>query len=176
MTKEEFKEIKEYYIESTKETLLKNGNLEPVITIMGNLKDNNTPSALQIVLPEEVVNSDENKQLFVDKVIPKLAVEVREKFTIEAVGWSSEAWLREIPKDEFNVEDYKKIPIKREILIITIDTAKESECYAYEIVRMSVSPNGDLVEDIELVELPDVASSASNSEGRFNNLYRKFTS
>jgi hypothetical protein len=176
MTKEEFKEIKEYYIESTKETLLKNGNLEPVITIMGNLKDNNTPSALQIVLPEEVANSDENKQLFVDQVIPKLAVEVREKFTIEAVGWSSEAWLREIPKDEFKVEDYKKIPIKREILIITIDTAKESECYAYEIVRMSVSPNGDLVENIELVELPEVASSASNSEGRFNNLYRKFTS
>jgi hypothetical protein len=176
MTKEEFKEIKEYYIESTKETLLKNGNLEPVITIMGNLKDNNTPSALQIVLPEEVANSDENKQLFVDQVIPKLAVEVREKFTIEAVGWSSEAWLREIPKDEFKVEDYKKIPIKREILIITIDTAKESECYAYEIVRMSVSPNGDLVENVELVELPDVASSASNSQGRFNNLYRKFTS
>jgi hypothetical protein len=176
MTKEEFKEIKEYYIESTKENLLKHGTIEPVITIMGNLKDNNTPSALQIVLPEEVANSDENKQLFVDQVIPKLAVEVREKFTIQAVGWSSEAWLREIPKDEFNVEDYKKIPIKREILIITIDTAKESECYAYEIVRMSVSPNGDLVENVELVELPDVASSASNSQGRFNNLYRKFTS
>jgi hypothetical protein len=176
MTKEEFKEIKDYYIESTKETLLKNGNLEPVITIMGNLKDNNTPSALQIVLPEEVVNSDENKQLFVDEGIPKLAAEVREKFMIQAVGWSSEAWLRELPVDDYKPEDYKNIPIKREILIITIDTAEESECYAYEIVRMSVSPNGDLVENIELIELPDVASSASNSQGRFNDLYKKFTS
>jgi hypothetical protein len=176
MTKEEFKEIKDYYIESTKETLLKNGNLEPVITIMGNLKDNNTPSALQIVLPEEVVNSDENKQLFVDQVIPKLALEVREKFTIQAVGWSSEAWLRELPIDDYKPENYKDIHIKREILIITIDMADGSEAYAYEIVRMSVSPNGDLVEDIELVELPDVASSASNSQGRFNDLYKKFTS
>lgn len=176
MTKEEFKEIKEYYIESTKETLLKHGNIGPVITIMGNLKDNNTPSALQIVLPEEVANSDESKQLFVDKVIPKLAVEVREKFTIDAVGWSSEAWLREVPKDEFDPKTYKEIPIKREILIITIDTAEGSECYTYEIVRMSVSPNGDLVENIELIELPTLGMQVSNSEGRFNDLYRKFNS
>ena len=176
MTKEEFKEIKDYYIESTKETLLKNGNLEPVITIMGNLKDNNAPCALQIVLPEEVVNSDENKQLFVDEGIPKLAAEVNQKFIIKAVGWSSEAWLREIPIDDYKPEDYKKIPIKREILIITIDMVDGSEAYAYEIVRMSVSPNGDLVENIELVELENISTSISNSNGRFNDLYKKFTS
>jgi hypothetical protein len=176
MTKEEFKEIKDYYIESTKEILLKNGNLEPVITIMGNLKDNNDPCALQIVLPKEVVDSDGNKQLFVDEAIPKLAIEVREKFTIQAVGWSSEAWLREVPKDDYKPENYKNIPIKKEILIITIDMADGSEAYAYEIVRMSVSPNGDLVENIELVELDTLSTSISNSSGRFNDLYKKFTS
>lgn len=176
MTKEEFEEIKDYYIKSTKETLVKNGNLQPVITIMGDLRENNTPSALQIVLPEEIVNSDLKKQLFVDRIIPKLAVDVNEKFIVEAVGWSSEAWLREAPKDDFKPEDYKKIPIKKEILIITIDSAKGSEAYAYEIIRMSVTPDGDLLESIELVELEDLGTSVSNSSGRFNDLYKKFTS
>jgi hypothetical protein len=40
---------------------------------------------------------------------------------------------------------------------------------------MSVSPTGDIIEDIELREMPELSKSYGSSEGRFSNLYKKFT-
>jgi hypothetical protein len=40
---------------------------------------------------------------------------------------------------------------------------------------MVVSPEGDLVETIELVELPELSKKFDENGGRFGNLYTKFT-
>ena len=68
-----------------------------------------------------------------------------------------------------------KIPIKKEILILTVDTGDNVESYVYEIIRLSVSPTGDLVEDIELRDMPELNNQFTEQEGRFSNLYKKFT-
>ena len=177
MTTEEFIEMKDSYLENMKELLLERGNLPATITIMGSQLEDNKSSIVHIPLPEEIVNSDDGKQIFVDKIIPEISKKINEKFNIHAVGWASEAWMREAHKDDYDPDkdDYKEIPIKKEILIITIDTETTAESYVYEIVRMSIAPNGDLVEKVDLVELPDVIKAFGTSEGRFTGLYKKFT-
>jgi hypothetical protein len=177
MTKEEFKEIKEAYLYDMKSMLFDNGDLPATITIIGSQIEDNKTSVVHIPLPEEIINSDEGKQLFVDKMIPQLSKKIKEKFNVHAVAWASEAWMRETNKNSFNVDkdDYKELPIKKEILIFTIDTNTDTETYVYEIVRMSIAPNGDLVEKIDLLELPEMGNSINKSKGRFSDLYKKFT-
>lgn len=177
MTEETYVEIKDEYIKNMKEMLLETGNVPPTITIIGTHLNENKTAIVHIPLPKEIANSDAAKQMFVDDMIPEIAVKVREKFEIKAVAWTSEAWMRESPLDNYDpeVDDYKKIPIKKEIFIITVDTGANIESYVYEIIRMAVSPTGDLVEDIELVEMPELSSKFAENGGRFGELYKKFT-
>jgi hypothetical protein len=85
--------------------------------------------------------------------------------------------MDESHKDDFNPDkdDYKKLPISKEILIVTIDTETDMESHVYEIIRMSVSPTGDIVEDIELRDMPELSREYATNEGRFSRLYKKFT-
>lgn len=177
MTTEEFKEMKEAYLYDMKSMLYEHGNMPATITIMGSQIEDGKSSVVHIPLPDEIVNFDEGKQLFVDKMIPELSKKIKQKFNVYAVAWGSEAWMREAPIKRFDLEkdDYKKLPIKKEILLFTIDTKTNLETYAYEIVRMSIAPNGDLVEKIELVEMPEMSKAFGNNEGRFSGLYKKFT-
>jgi hypothetical protein len=177
MTEEQFIEIKDEYLQNMKEMLLESGNIQPTVTIIADHLEENKPAIVHIPLPEKIANSDDGKQMFVDKMIPEIAAKVKERFNIHAVAWAAEAWMREAPVDDFDpeVDDYKKIPIKKEILIITIDTGAKTESYVYEIIRMAVSPTGDLVEDIELVDMPELSKDYGSIEGRFSNLYKKFT-
>lgn len=177
MTEEQFIEIKDEYLQNMKEMLLETGNIQPTVTIIADHLEENKPAIVHIPLPEKIANSDSGKQMFVDKMIPEIAVKIKERFSIKAVAWASEAWMRESPADDFDpeVDDYKKIPIKKEILILTIDTGAKTESYVYEIIRLSVSPTGDLVEDIELVEMSELSNQFAENGGRFGNLYKKFT-
>jgi len=177
MTEEQYVEIKDEYIQNMKEMLLETGNVPPTITIIGNHLKEEKSAIVHIPLPKEIVDSDDAKQYFVDEMIPELSVEIRKKFNIKAVAWTSEAWMREAAMDDFNPQkdDYKKIPIKKEIFIITVDTGAVTESYVYEIIRMAVSPTGDLVENIELVELPELSTKFAENGGRFGGLYKKFT-
>lgn len=177
MTAEQYIEIKEEYLKNIKEMLLENGNVQPTVTIIADHLEEKKPAIVNIPLPDKIANSDSGKQLFVDKMIPEIAVKVGERFNIHAVAWAAEAWMREAPKDDFNpeVDDYKKLPIKKEILIITIDTGVDTESHVYEIIRMSVAPDGSFVEDIELRDMPELSKDYGSIEGRFSNLYKKFT-
>ena len=177
MTEEQFIEIKDEYFQNMKKMLLETGNIQPTVTLIADHLEENKPAIIHIPLPEKIANSDSGKQMFVDKMIPEIAVKVGERFNINAVAWAAEAWMREAPVDEYDpeVDDYKKLPIKKEILIITIDTGAETESHVYEIIRMAVSPTGDLIEDIELVDMPELSKDYGSIEGRFSNLYKKFT-
>lgn len=177
MTTEKFIEIKDEYIQNMKEMLFESGNIQPTVTIIGDHLEDNKPAVVHIPLPDKIANSDDGKQMFVDEMIPEIAKVAKKKFSIHAVAWASEAWMREAPVDEFNpdIDDYKKIPISKEILIITIDTGAQTESYVYEIVRMKVSPTGELLENLELVELPELSNQFAENGGRFGNLYKKFT-
>jgi hypothetical protein len=177
MTKEQFIEIKGEYLDKIKKMVLELGNIEPHVTIIGNDLEEDKPAIIHIPLPEKIANSDNGKQLFVDKMIPEIAVKIKERFDVQAVCFASEAWMRESHKDDFNPDkdDYKKLPISKEILIVTIDTETDMESHVYEIIRMSVSPTGDIVEDIELRDMPELSREYATNEGRFSGLYKKFT-
>lgn len=177
MTTEQFDEIKTEYLTNMKEMLLEHGNIQPTVTIIADHIEENKPAIVHIPLPEKIANSDDGKQMFVDKMIPEIAIKVKEKFKIKAVAWASEAWMREAHKDDYNPEkdNYKDIPIKKEILIMTIDTGTNTESYVYEIIRLAVSPTGDLVEDIELRNMPELSDKFAENGGRFGGLYKKFT-
>jgi len=177
MTTEQFIEIKDEYLQNMKEMLLESGNIQPTVTIIADHLEENKPAIVHIPIPEKIANSDDGKQMFIDKMIPEIAIKVKERFKIKAVAWASEAWMREAHVDDYNPakDNYKDIPIKKEILIITIDTGTNTESYVYEIIRLAVSPTGDLVEDIELRDMPELSSQFAKNEGRFGNLYKKFT-
>ena len=177
MTEEQFIEIKDEYFKNMKEMLLDLGNIQPTVTIIADHLKENKPAIVHIPLPEKLANSDSGKQMFVDKMIPEIAVKVKERFKIHAVAWAAEAWMREAPHDEYDpeVDDYKKLPIKKEILILTIDTEAKTESYVYEIIRMSVAPDGTFVEDIELILMPELSNEFAEQGGRFSGLYKKFT-
>jgi hypothetical protein len=179
MTDEQFIEMKDEYLDNMKSILLRAGNIQPTITILGDHRKENKPAIIHIPLPEKIANSDEGKQMFVDEMIPELSIKVQERFDVKAVAFASEAWMRTAEKDEFDpeVDNYKKLPIKKEILIITIDDGKETFCNIFEIKRdgKSVTPEGDLIDIIELEKLPDLEAPYSASGGRFGKLYQKFT-
>jgi tRNA G37 N-methylase Trm5 len=177
MTEEQFIEIKDEYLQNIKSMLLEEGNIQPTITLIADHLEENKPAIVHIPLPEKIANSDKGKQMFVDVMIPEIANKVKNKFNIKAVAWAAEAWMRESHKDDFDpeVDDYKKIPINKEILILSVDTGADIESYVYEIIRMSVSPTGEIVEDIELREMPELANNFATNEGRFSGLYKKFT-
>jgi hypothetical protein len=179
MTDEQYLEMKDEYVDNMKSILLRAGNIQPTITILGDHRKENKPAIIHIPLPEKIANSDEGKQMFVDEMIPELSIKVKERFDVKAVAFASEAWMRTAEKDEFDpeVDNYKKLPIKKEILIITIDDGKNTFCNIFEIKRdgKSVTPEGDLIDIIELEHLPDLESPYSASGGRFGDLYKKFT-
>lgn len=177
MTQEQYIEIKDEYLQNMKDMLLESGNIQPTVTIIADHLEENKPAIVHIPLPEKIANSDAGKQMFVDKLIPELAIKLGERFNIHAVAWAAEAWMREAPVDDYDpeVDDYKKLPIKKEILILTIDTGAETESHVYEIIRMSVAPDGSIVEDIELRDMPELSKDYGSIEGRFSNLYKKFT-
>jgi hypothetical protein len=179
MTNEDYLEVKDDYFTHIRTILKETGNIAPTVTIIGMHKEENKPAIVHIPLPPEIANSDEKKQEFVDKMIPELSKKVNERFTVDAVGFASEAWMRTAEKDEFDpeVDNYKKLPIKKEILIITLDNGNSVECNIFEIKRdgKSVTPDGDLIDIIELEKLPDLESTYPATEGRFSRLYEKFT-
>lgn len=177
MTQEQFIEIKDEYLQNMKAMLLEEGNIQPTVTLIADHLEENKPAIVHIPLPDKIANSDKGKQMFVDVMIPEIANKVKNKFNIHAVAWAAEAWMRESHVDNFNpdVDNYKDLPISKEILILTVDTETKTESYVYEIIRMSVSPTGEIVEDIELREMPELGDKFATNEGRFSGLYKKFT-
>jgi hypothetical protein len=179
MTEEQFIEIKAEYFENIKRMLLELGNIQPTVTVIGNHIKENKPAIVHIPLPAELVNSDDGKQIFVDKMIPDISKKIHEKFTINAVCFASEAWMRTADKDEYNPEtdNYKDLPISKEILIISIDGKEGSKSDIYEIKRdgKSINTEGDLIDTIELEPLPELGENYDTSTGRFSNLYKKFS-
>jgi hypothetical protein len=76
------------------------------------------------------------------------------------------------------MNDWKSIPIKAEILIVSIDSEDYKETLIKEIVRKGkqVNEDGHLVDQIELKDMPGYDDTPMHAAtGRFTDLYKKFT-
>jgi hypothetical protein len=179
MTEEEYTKVKELYIENVKEIMLDQGGLFPHLTIFADHKvsegDEPRTAIIHVPIPEEYMVDDENKDEFVNEVMPDIYKTVKKKFIPYGIGWASEAWMRVADKDfDINVFNYKDLPIKKEVLLVSIEMDDNSNTFIYEIKRngSQVNSEGKLTDKIDLLELEDM-SSLKSSGGRFSGLYKK---
>lgn len=178
MTDQSYQEIKKTYLDNITRMMTDTGGMPAHIAVFGVHKDEFLKvreAIIHIQIPGEVLKSDRGKDLFFDKVLPGIASKIREVITPHGVAWTSEAYMRTASKDEEIPENWKDLPIQKEVLIVNMEFEHINETLLYEIVRdgQQVTEDGDLVDHIVLREMEDMKSPEMVS-GRFTGLYQKF--
>lgn len=172
MEKFNLEEAKKEYIKNIKNYMSDTGSMFPHISIFGTEKDTQKKSIVHVPIPEEYMSSSKMKDEFVDDILPLIVKKVNEKFTTEAVGWASEAWM-----STFDEKTKKPSDKRKEVLFIILSTEDGESVSLYDIERTGkqVNQEGELVDIIELTENTAFDSTESHPmAGRFANLYRKF--
>ena len=182
MTEEQYIELKDKYLTNIKRYMIQEGGLFSHISVFAEKlgydedDDQETKNAIiHIPLPTKIANSDEGKEYFVTKMIPDIASSLKEGFTTTGVAWASEAWLRSSHIDDKQPENWKDMPIKKEVLMVSMESAFGNETSVYEIVRngMKVTEEG-LSDTIELIKDEKLSGNDLPLQGRFTGLYQKF--
>lgn len=180
MTPEKYNDIREAYIEHITDLITDMGGLYPHVTVFADQKDpkegeEDKPAIIHIPIPEELIDTDEGKEQFVEGILPDVFATLKEKFIPYGVAWSSEAWMRVIDKTDKIPDNYKDLPIKKEIIIITLETSTKEEIIIYEIKRSGKQVNqfGDFIDKVELILQPEM-SAPNSMGGRFSGLFKKF--
>lgn len=179
MTDKDFQEIKQEYIENIRAKISQLGGLHPHITIFADIKDvvegeDHSMAILILPIEDEHMKDDQAKDEFVDQILPGVFKKINEQFTPKAIAWASEAWIRSIEKHEELPDNYKELPIKKEVVIISIESDNLIECLLYEIKRegQQVTTNGNLIDIITLTQLENLPVP-EKATGRFVGLYKK---
>jgi hypothetical protein len=178
MTEEIFNEFVDSYIEEMKADLIDSGGIVPAISILGEDIEEDKPSVAFIPVPNDVLKDEEYKVIFVNKVLPEVYEKIKEHCVPKVVIWASEAWMRFADKDiDIKNQDWKQLPIKKEVLIITKATETAEDVNMFEIVRdgQKVNEDGKLIDAITLKELPDL-KEMTGFGGTFSGLYKKLKS
>jgi hypothetical protein len=175
MTQDDFKDLKETYIEHIQQYIKDVGNLFPHITIFAdvkNAKQDDKPAIIHIPIPEEYMETDELKDKFLEMVLPDVFKAVKEEFIPVGVAWGAEAWVRTVDKNTVP-EDYKKSPIEKEVVFVSIETKGNHETLVYDIKRggKQVHPDGSITDVIELAEAKESGMS-TGATGRFTELFK----
>ena len=181
MTEEQYIELKDRYLTNIKKYMTEEGGLFSHISVFAEKIEHNKDddesrhAIIHIPLPEKIANSDAGKELFVTKILPEIANTLKEEFTAIGVAWASEAWLRSSHIDDKQPENWKDMPIKKEVLMVSMESAYGNETSVYEIVRngMKVTEDG-LSDSIELIKDEELSGENLKFEGRFTGLYKKF--
>jgi len=180
MTDEQYEELKKDYINHIKEYVTDNGGLFPHLTVFADVKkpkegEEDKPAIIHIPIPDEWMQSDEMKDKFVDNVIPDVFKDINAEFIPHGIGWAAEAWMRVADKNfDPSKGDWKKIPIRKEVIMISIESDRPSESIIYEIKRegKQVNSDGNLVDVIKL-EQQFKDEIAPSTGGRFTGLFKK---
>jgi len=112
-------------------------------------------------------------------VLPKVFKELKKRFIPHGIAWAAEAWMRVADKN-FNSskDDWKSIPIRKEVIMISIESEDGNEFFMYEIKRSGkqVNSDGEFVDIVELERFDDevIKKSPEQITGRFTGLFKKF--
>lgn len=179
MTTEQFDVLKEEFISNIKEYVTDSGGIFPHVSIFADVKnpeegEEGKPALIHIPIPDELMQDDDGKDTFVNEIFPKIAEEVKIKFKPIALAWTAEAWVRTISKTEKMPDDYRNLPVQKEVIIITIETSTDNQCVIYDIIRngKQITSDGEMVDKIELVEATDL-KHPDGLGGRFSGLFSK---
>lgn len=181
MNEEELLDIRDTHIKSLIKATIETGNLQPHITIFAKHLDKTKleqNAIISVMIPQELGDSDEAKELFMKLLFPKIAKKIRKDFEVFATGWASEAWLRQSKAEDKIPDDYQEIPIKKEVAIMTFETKDKFYYKGFDIIRdgKKVTEDGDLIDQIELVPTEDLEQpwDEITVQGRFTNILRYF--
>lgn len=179
MTPEQYQEVKDAYIEHLIDVIAETGGLFPHITIFADVLkpkegEENKPAIIHIPIPDNFMKDDESKDEFIDEIIPDIFKDLKKEFEPHGVAWSSEGWLRHIEKGGKIPDNYKNLPIKKEVVIVTLGTQDKEEALIYEIKRQGkqVNSDGNLVDIVKLEKLD--GDQPESVGGRFSGLFKKF--
>jgi hypothetical protein len=177
MTQEQFEEMKEMYLNNIKRYINETGGLFPHVTIFATKVE--APDEIGIIhipIPKKLMDSEAGKEKFVGEVIPEIGKDLKKMFDPKAVLWASEAWMRDAGKDfDPAVTDYKTLPVKYEVLIITIDRGEgTTQTLIYKMIRtnMKVNKDGDMIDQVKLEPYKENEGMTSGN-GRFTGLFNK---
>jgi len=178
MTEEKYQELKKEYVGNIKRVMTELGFIRPHLTVFGTHVDEEKESKdalIHIEIRDEFMRSETMKEGFVQVIIPEIAKKIKDIVVPYGVAWTSEAWVRTATKEQGVPDDWKELPIEREILMISMEFTHKKEMLIYEIKRKGkqVNEDGDLVDHIDLIE--EDFSSVEAMTGRFTNLLEKFT-
>lgn len=178
MTEEKFNEFVDVYIEDLKSNMIDSGGLVPAVSILGEDIEDDKPSIAFIPVPDDVLKDEEYKIVFINRLLPEIYEKVKKHSIPKMVIWASEAWMRFADKDiDIKDQDWKQLPIKKEVLIITKATETTEDVIMFEIIRdgQRVNEEGRLIDGITLKELPDL-KDMTGFGGTFSGLYKKLKS
>jgi hypothetical protein len=176
MTEEQFESVKKSYVEHIQQYIKDVGNLFPHITIFAEHKDkeaNDKPAIIHIPIPDEFMQSDKMKDQFLEDHAPDIFKTVKEDFIPTGVAWGAEAWVRKVSNQDEIPEDYRDIPIQKEVVFVSIETKDKQETIIYDINRngKQVNPGGSITDMIELTEAEESRMNAGVT-GRFTGLFK----
>ena len=166
-------EAKKEYLDNIKRYMADTGSVFPHISVFGMDKTSQKKSIVHIPIPSEYVESSAKKDEFTDNIVPMIAEEINKRFSVEAVGWASEAWMT-VLKEKTN----KPLDERKEVLFIMIGSENTESVFVYDIHRTGkqVNSEGELTDFVELIENTtfDQEKSKVPMAGRFSDLYKKF--
>ena len=179
MTKEEHNKVRKDYIKNIKRYMQEAGGLFPHVTIFAINTDSveeDKHALIHIPIPNSYIECDDDKDLLVDEILPYLYEKVTKSFKPYGLAWASEAWMR-VANSEEQFSNYKDIPIKKEVLMVCIETDFKSETLIYDILRngSQVNSQGELTDNLVLKASKEIKKTG-NASGRFVGLYKKLKS
>jgi len=159
--------------------MIEKGSLMPMITVMGISKKDKSFNFIDLFIPNQVFDSCTIKRMYLNSIIPQIGETLLEDMSIDVVAFSSEAWIRlmEVPvglnsKDAIPY-DWEKLPIKKEMVVMLIESKGRSEPLFYNIVRSEMRVDKDgFGEKVDLVLDDDFRGG--DIGGAFTGLYEKF--
>jgi hypothetical protein len=188
MNDQTLKELKEEYLKHIQNFVNDNGSLFAHVTVFADKipSDDNSDiseSIIHIPVPGEYLQSDEAKDYFVDYLLPQILRKIKKEFVPAAIGWAAEATLRQADANfDITKENWRKIPVTKDVIMISIETKNNTSTYLYEIKKLeddeisqiAVNKYGEISKRIELIDITsDHHDSMKQIGGRFSNLYNK---
>lgn len=176
----EIESFKKDHIQFISDTLIKNGALDPMVTILAYIESEKRYGIIVVSIPPEFVETNMGSEIF-SKLAPQLLDLVAKKGCLPVCfSWSSEAWVRiaEIKgrtKEEV-LADYESLP-KSEALLIYFESENDSSLNCQKVLRTgkTVDPDGELIDIIELIPDESINNMGKNTlEGRFTNIFKKY--
>jgi hypothetical protein len=178
MTKEEFIELKDSYIDNIQKYFKEIGDLFAHVALFCEFKKDaedydERPAIIHIPIPGDLLKSNDGKDFFIDSLLKDAVKDVKEKFIIKGLAWSAEAWMKVANKYPKNHKEMDDLSVKAEVIIISIESDYVNECNIFEIERSKISVQNDGSLKAEEINFNNLGmQDASNVGGRFFGLYK----